>query len=752
MLSRASLTTLALIAGLPLVASAGQTVHTGTFIQVDYSDAGTWNWNARGRGHRARGASTGTLCDWTYPGSPWQQIGFRYSIGSSSYSYVGGDSSSNYTRVSQSFVNSGGITTVTDVWTGVGVEVTKIEQWRNSSNVQGVRFIVRNIGSSPITNFRIAHAVDPDTPSNSSCSVAFSTVNGHASLYGTSKSDYAYSGSAYMYAGYASCQEGRQDIGHTGSWTENPDVLPSLVFNTADWAMNWRHLGGDIAVGSSLTADFMVGVGTTESTLRSSFAPWRATYCIECDKDGDGFLAIECGGDDCDDNDPDIYPGAPEIPYDGIDQDCSGSDLCDVDGDGFDAGIGECFGVDCNDEDPEIHPKAIEIWYDGIDQNCDGWSDFDQDFDGFDSADHPREDGTVGDDCNDLDQTIHPAAEEIWYDGIDQDCDGWSDFDQDRDGFDSAFHRQPDGSVGDDCDDLDPTVYPGATSLPDGKDNNCDGITDLTDSDGDGIPDEIERLIGTDPHNADSDGDSLSDGFEVGSDWSAPRDSDGDGRIDAMDPDDDGDGIPTLYEVDFAANLVDTDGDGVPDYLDLDSDGDGYPDSVEGYIDTDHNGVPDFRDLDSDGDGILDADEVDGDSDDDNRHDRIDVDDDGDGWSTAEEIAWDPRDFPTAPDYWADVPNWDPFDLDSDGTPNYLDLDTDGDGRLDADEGHGDDDCDGLPNVIDPDDFDGPCMTGLPFNTVQSGACSGASTTAAPAGALGFLLAMLGLAGVRRRR
>jgi hypothetical protein len=41
------------------------------------------------------------------------------------------------------------------------------------------------------------------------------------------------------------------------------------------------------------------------------------------DKDGDGHAPIICGGDDCDDSDPTVYPGAPEI-CDGKDNDCNG--------------------------------------------------------------------------------------------------------------------------------------------------------------------------------------------------------------------------------------------------------------------------------------------------------------------------------------------------------------------------------------------------------------------------------------------
>lgn len=96
------------------------------------------------------------------------------------------------------------------------------------------------------------------------------------------------------------------------------------------------------------------------------------------------------------------------------------ADECpDGDKDGYTAQ--ECGGQDCNDADPAIHPEAEDIPNDGIDQNCDG-VDFtqncDQDGDGYQAL------VCGGDDCNDLDATVYVGAEDPEGDGIDQDCSG----------------------------------------------------------------------------------------------------------------------------------------------------------------------------------------------------------------------------------------------------------------------------------------------------------------------------------------
>jgi putative metal-binding protein/FG-GAP repeat protein len=102
----------------------------------------------------------------------------------------------------------------------------------------------------------------------------------------------------------------------------------------------------------------------------------------ECvDADGDGFRAQgrTCGPADCNDQDPAVHPGAVEICDDGIDNNCDGRiDGLGVDNDG-DGWPGDadpsCGLIDCNDSDPAIHPGAPEICTDGKDNNCDGLVD-----------------------------------------------------------------------------------------------------------------------------------------------------------------------------------------------------------------------------------------------------------------------------------------------------------------------------------------------------------------------------------------
>lgn len=90
------------------------------------------------------------------------------------------------------------------------------------------------------------------------------------------------------------------------------------------------------------------------------------------DVDGDGGLDVRLGGDDCDDSDDEIYFGATEVWYDGIDSDCDGESDFDKDGDGFER---EPEGSDCDDDDGERFPgqpdgSALDSRL-GLDSDCD---------------------------------------------------------------------------------------------------------------------------------------------------------------------------------------------------------------------------------------------------------------------------------------------------------------------------------------------------------------------------------------------
>ncbi|MFT5456379.1 MAG: hypothetical protein ACI9K2_002864 [Myxococcota bacterium] len=111
----------------------------------------------------------------------------------------------------------------------------------------------------------------------------------------------------------------------------------------------------------------------------------------------------------------------------------------DADGDGWSAP------EDCDDGHPRVHPGAEETWYDGVDQDCDGADDFDQDGDG------DRLLAAGGSDCDDVDPSVT---------GLDSDADGVSTCDGD-------------------CDDDDDRAVPGGPAVcGDGVDSDCDGVPD----------------------------------------------------------------------------------------------------------------------------------------------------------------------------------------------------------------------------------------------------------------------------------
>ncbi len=266
-----------------------------------------------------------------------------------------------------------------------------------------------------------------------------------------------------------------------------------------------------------------------------------------CDDDGDGYCDADMlyapapicpkGGNDCDDLNALVHPGALEVCGNGLDDNCDGLtdggldvDGCvpfylDGDGDGFGGGAGKCLcsgkglytaakSGDCDDKNANVNPGTAEVCGNGVDDNCDGLTDeanakgcksawTDGDADGYGAGnpvclcaadiDHPA---TQGGDCDDTKAAIHPGAMELC-NGFDDNCDGVTDeagasgcvtyyADKDGDGYGDPGSGQcvcasaANGGVKDhtDCNDANPAIHPGATEICNGQDDNCDGSTD----------------------------------------------------------------------------------------------------------------------------------------------------------------------------------------------------------------------------------------------------------------------------------
>ncbi|MEL6348192.1 MAG: MopE-related protein [Myxococcota bacterium] len=163
---------------------------------------------------------------------------------------------------------------------------------------------------------------------------------------------------------------------------------------------------------------------------------------------------------------------------------------------------------DCCDGNRFVNPDYKEVCGNELDDDCDGTVDngtdtvtwyADDDTDNYGSPDKPtidacaRPSGYVSndEDCNDDDPNIRPDAIEIWYDGIDRDCAGDSDFDADGDGYESAAY------AGEDCDDSSDEVNPGLPEIiEDGRDNNCDTVTDPASVEGTWYGEEESQRMG----------------------------------------------------------------------------------------------------------------------------------------------------------------------------------------------------------------------------------------------------------------
>ena len=178
-------------------------------------------------------------------------------------------------------------------------------------------------------------------------------------------------------------------------------------------------------------------VTDTDGNEAAASGPFSVVTRDDFDMDGDGYPP---SGGDCNDANPDVYPGAPEI-CDGLDNDCIpetgidvGTECYDDDGDGY-CESPPCVNTantlaDCDDTDADRYPDpSVQEEVNGLDDDCDGLVDeetvvYDDDGDGMCEVPPCVNTSSTDADCDDTDPYVNPTAAETCGDGIDNDCDG----------------------------------------------------------------------------------------------------------------------------------------------------------------------------------------------------------------------------------------------------------------------------------------------------------------------------------------
>jgi hypothetical protein len=367
-----------------------------------------------------------------------------------------------------------------------------------------------------------------------------------------------------------------------------------------------QQSGGDYSpVGASYWLNSQMNAIGFTSYAALTLAPYWSPPGYDLDQDG-----VPDGSDIC----PAAYdPGQEDYDSDGL------GDVCDPDADDdmLSNTLESSLGYNWLDPDSDNDGLEDYVEHYGMTDPLDADSDNDGIHDGVEDADldgYTDAGETVPYDADTDDDGRSDGVEDADYDGgVDATETDPRDSDSDNDGLGDGLENGVTVGVSSGYSDGIGRPYLGTggyftgdadaaettdpldsdsddDELDDGaEDGNHNGRVDANetdpndaDSDDDQLEDGDEvNSIGTYPLDSDSDDDNVDDHTEVfddGGSIASPADTDYDDVINALDPDDDEDGVLTINEdpdMDGDPTNDDSDADGTPDYLDNDDDNDG---------------------------------------------------------------------------------------------------------------------------------------------------------------------------------
>lgn len=502
-------------------ASASELV-SGNFVQIYYNDAGTWNVEVDpGDGsdpyYEGLQADLGDgWSEFTGQGTPWAHVILSYEKAGarSIYSASPWPESTTWNVLNAEDDSSGGNAVMRHGIRAGDLSITKTETWDLDGQAIYIDFELNNITTTELSDVNIVWVVDPDQDWDvSTIPDDGRTINDAIDSNSDGIKDLAISeGASSGFAlGVGVCDPAYQEIGHASPTDDLEDYSYSFADMDgaySDLVANWRHTEPVIGAGETTHFRLLVTVASDVETVEDLYLG-NVSGCQTCDSDGDGYDSIACGGEDCDDANPDTYPGADEIE-DGEDNDCDGaSETDDSDADGLLDETEIDIGSDPNNEDTDGdgYKDGVEFGTGDSAADTDGDSvidilDTDDDGDGVATIDELNTDSDGDGSDNRLDNdddddgipTLTETADD--FDGddkpnyldLDSDADGLTDAvegpeDVDGDGAPNFLDVDADGDAKPDADEGD-------------RDKDCDEILNFLDADDEDGPCGVQPLVG----------------------------------------------------------------------------------------------------------------------------------------------------------------------------------------------------------------------------------------------------------------